>query len=408
MDDFHFGRDLSPDTRALLLLCARLEAPDSDDLQPLNSRECEQFLQWLRAIEIRPQDLLDSKGVQALIRDDVPIALPRVSALLERRAALAASIEEWANSGLWLISRVDPRYPLRFLDQAHFPAPPLLYGAGDLNLLSLGGLAIVGSRQADNEALNFTRDLARTCAHQGVVVVSGGAHGVDRTAMDTALEAGGRVVGTVANQLAKTAALTIYQDALRDGKLLLVSPYPPDTGFHIGNAMGRNKLIYACADWGLVVSASLEKGGTWAGAVEASKHGRHLFVRMQGTIPAGNRKLLELGARPFPEPWPRLVESLSGKKQAVRQDRQQTAYDLVLPLLLSYLDQPCDLPTLVHRLGVNQNQVKSWLKRAIKEGRIDKVEGLESPRYRLSRQRRMPFVAEPTEEYVASSSLALR
>jgi len=30
--------------------------------------------------------------------------------------------------------------------------------------------------------------------------------------------------------------------------------------------MGRNKLIYAMADYGLVVSADCEKGGTWAGA----------------------------------------------------------------------------------------------------------------------------------------------
>jgi predicted Rossmann fold nucleotide-binding protein DprA/Smf involved in DNA uptake len=29
--------------------------------------------------------------------------------------------------------------------------------------------------------------------------------------------------------------------------------------------MGRNKLIYAMADYGLVVSAEHKKGGTWAG-----------------------------------------------------------------------------------------------------------------------------------------------
>lgn len=32
--------------------------------------------------------------------------------------------------------------------------------------------------------------------------------------------------------------------------------------------MQRNKLIYALADASLVVSSDLNKGGTWAGAVE--------------------------------------------------------------------------------------------------------------------------------------------
>jgi hypothetical protein len=82
----------------------------------------------------------------------------------------------------------------------------------------------------------------------------------------------------------------------------LVSPYHPESGFTVGNAMGRNKLIYALADYGLVVSADHKKGGTWEGAVEELKRkpGRPVFIRMTGSVPVGNRKLVELGGVAFP------------------------------------------------------------------------------------------------------------
>ena len=58
------------------------------------------------------------------------------------------------------------------------------------------------------------------------------------------------------------------REALMEGQLTLVTPYDPHAGFNVGNAMQRNKLIYAFADAGLVVSSDVNKGGTWAGAKE--------------------------------------------------------------------------------------------------------------------------------------------
>jgi predicted Rossmann fold nucleotide-binding protein DprA/Smf involved in DNA uptake len=59
-----------------------------------------------------------------------------------------------------------------------------------------------------------------------------------------------------------------HRNLLLDGQLVLISPYDPSAGFNVGNAMQRNKLIYALADASLVVSSDLNKGGTWAGAIE--------------------------------------------------------------------------------------------------------------------------------------------
>lgn len=55
--------------------------------------------------------------------------------------------------------------------------------------------------------------------------------------------------------------------------MCFVTPYHPAAAFTVGNAMGRNKVIYGLSDQVLVVAADLDKGGTWAGATEALKKG---------------------------------------------------------------------------------------------------------------------------------------
>lgn len=60
--------------------------------------------------------------------------------------------------------------------------------------------------------------------------------------------------------------------------------------------MGRNKLIYGFADYAVVVSSEVEKGGTWAGATEALKsRSCPVFVRMGDEVPAGNHALIKKG-----------------------------------------------------------------------------------------------------------------
>ena len=86
--------------------------------------------------------------------------------------------------------------------------------------------------------------------------------------MSGVLEAGGKAAGVLADSLERAALNRDHRNYLRDGQLVLLSPYDPQAGFNIGNAMQRNKLIYALADAALVVQSDYGKGGTWAGAIE--------------------------------------------------------------------------------------------------------------------------------------------
>ncbi|MEI9864693.1 MAG: DNA-processing protein DprA [Limisphaerales bacterium] len=93
--------------------------------------------------------------------------------------------------------------------------------------------------------------------------MSGGAKGIDRAAMHGALLADGDVAGVMADSLERAALARDNREPLMEGRLVLISPYDPAAGFNVGHAMQRNKVIYALADAGLVVTSDFEKGGTW-------------------------------------------------------------------------------------------------------------------------------------------------
>jgi predicted Rossmann fold nucleotide-binding protein DprA/Smf involved in DNA uptake len=66
----------------------------------------------------------------------------------------------------------------------------------------------------------------------------------------------------------------VFRDRLgSNAPPLLVSAVHPDAGFSVGNAMARNKLIYALSTVTYVAAVVEGQGGTWNGAVEALRHG---------------------------------------------------------------------------------------------------------------------------------------
>ncbi|MCA1993550.1 MAG: DNA-protecting protein DprA [Coleofasciculus sp. S288] len=298
---------LSPDTQAILLLCASFGQNRQTEPQPLTLREYNAVAGWLLENEMSPGDLLNPTFKNRLSKITIgKLDSNRVVALLERGVMLGLAVEKWTNQGLWVLGRGDSQYPKRLKQRLRHSAPAILYGIGNIELLSEGGLAVVGSRDVDEEGLGYTQRVGQTCAEQGIQVVSGGARGVDQAAMLAVLEAGGTAVCVLADSLSKAAVAGKYRAGIKEGRLTLVSAFDPGAGFNAGNAMSRNKYVYALVDYALVISSSVEKGGTWAGATEALEKIKdvQVFVRMQGTVPEGNRQLLKKGAKVFPEaPW---------------------------------------------------------------------------------------------------------
>lgn len=388
---------LTPDTQAVLLLCGELGQRGGDGPKPLGLRQYNTLATWLKTESLRPGDLLTPEGRTSLGGlQTAEVNLDRVAPLLERGAALALIVERWERSGLWVVSRSEACYPERLKRYLGQSAPPLLYGVGSQGLLNRGGLTVVGSRDRSEEDGEFARRVGEHCAKEGIALISGAAKGIDRDAMSGALEVGGWALGVLAEGLAKTATSGQYRAGLVSDHLTLVSPYDPDSRWFAYAAMERNKLLYGLSDAALVVASSADSGGTWAGATKALQHGRvKVFVKSTGVLAPGNPKLVRMGGIPFPdEPWENLQALFTAPEEKnrhlfaatasqVHPPVEQTspdvlpagerdAYPLVIDAMLALLKEPQVDEWLAEKMCVRAAQMKDWLERGVREGRIRK------------------------------------
>lgn len=301
------SQTLSPDALTLVMLCSQLALPkhaEQSPTKPFSPSEWRALSEKLKAAgHANPSDILELDEDYLSMKLDVSREdAKRVFSLLQRGGQIAVEIENLTNKGIWILTEADEEYPERYRTKLNGNAPPLLFGAGDRALLNCGGLAIVGSRNADKRATEFTERIAAQCSSSGIAVVSGAARGIDTAAMNASLRSsGGIAVGVLAEPLEKYISFKGVRNFILEGALSVITPFHPAAGFSVANAMARNKLIYGLADYALVVSSSKDTGGTWSGALETIiKRRVPLFVRAAEGVPAGNAALITKGAIPFP------------------------------------------------------------------------------------------------------------
>lgn len=310
-----------PDTSlAALLLTQRLVDVDA---APLKASEYWSVLDRVPD----PAELLGMDAATITSRADVTAALAeRIATLLGAATSFAVALDHQEQSGLRVLSSVDDPYPHRLVERLGRAAPPLLYAVGDTALLERDLLGIVGSRDVDVPGAEVAKTAAAAAVRHGLGIVSGGAKGVDRLSMGAALEADGVVVGVLADSLVRATRDPDVRRAIADGQVSFCTPYKPTAGFSVASAMGRNKLIYALSAATFVVAADLDKGGTWAGAVEALKQriAPVLVWTGDGGGP-GNARLVELGGTPVDD-----VDALFPLPDRVDVDRSRPADQLTL------------------------------------------------------------------------------
>jgi predicted Rossmann fold nucleotide-binding protein DprA/Smf involved in DNA uptake len=297
---------VSANTQAILLLTAPLLAQGgkaSPDLLPPDLYKA--LARQLRALGAEPADLMAADALSLIAACGDVVDDDRLRRLLGRGFLLGQVIDRWQSRAIWVISRADPLYPRRLKQRLREDAPPILYGCGSTEALDAGGLAILGSRRADDDLLAYAQAVGALAGRSGYpILCGGGANGIDRAAMRGATEAGGRAIGVLADGLEKSALLREHRQPLMDGRLVLLSANDPGSRFDAGRAPERNRLVYALADAALVVSADLGKGETWAGATEQLDALRFVpvFVRQAGRGSEALDGLRPRGAIAWPEP----------------------------------------------------------------------------------------------------------
>lgn len=122
-------------------------------------------------------------------------------------------------------------------------------------------VAIVGARRATSEGLARAGELAHALAKRGVVVVSGGAYGIDAAAHRGALAAGGHTVAVLGTGLDVTYPERhheLFEQVARAGAL--VTSFPAGTPPRRGNFVARNAIIAGLSQAVVVIEAELRSG----------------------------------------------------------------------------------------------------------------------------------------------------
>ena len=144
------------------------------------------------------------------------------------------------------------------------PIPPLaLWARGPLDLASLGvrSVGIVGSRAATAYGEQVSSEFAFALASAGVVVVSGGAYGIDAAAHRAALTAGGETALVSAGGLDRPyppGNATLFARVAETG--LLLSESPPGCAPQRHRFLTRNRLIAALSTGTVIVEAAKRSG----------------------------------------------------------------------------------------------------------------------------------------------------
>jgi predicted Rossmann fold nucleotide-binding protein DprA/Smf involved in DNA uptake len=410
--------NLSQQAQAILLLVVSFGKNEPNSAKPLSKSEWARFAVWLKDHGLEPSGLL--KGdVQSLLSGlrDKTISADRIHSLLERGTTLGLALEKWERSGLWVMTRSDPDYPERLKRHLRMESPAVLFGCGNKSLLNKGGIAVIGSRDASKDDLAYTQNIGKEVAFQGHSIVSGGARGVDQSAMSGALDNEGTAIGVMADSLLKATTSTSYRKKIMSDDLVLITPFNPEAGFNVGNAMARNRYIYCLADAAIVISSTVGQGGTWNGAIEnlkagwvplwvkktgnsvlASEGAKWLpdeFLLVEKLIGGSATSTLEPAEQPqldnkevHPEPIviekPNSVirldasnsETKSSKNLAVEENLEHWAIDLFQLFLIKVqkvtAESPMKVGEIASLLELEKTQANAWLNRGVVEGVVEK------------------------------------
>jgi predicted Rossmann fold nucleotide-binding protein DprA/Smf involved in DNA uptake len=187
---------------------------------------------------------------------------------------------------------VSPEYSKTLKENLKKSAPTVVYVKGNKQIMAEKSVAIVGSRDASDVALQFTDNVAKQVGKDWKVVVSGFAKGVDKQALDSSIACKGQSIIVLPQGIMtfETGFKTYYKQII-DGDVLVVSTFHPKAGWGKELAMARNPIIYGLAKEIYVAESKSSKnrqgketkGGTWAGVIDGLNKIQK-GLRKEGTI----------------------------------------------------------------------------------------------------------------------------
>lgn len=230
-------------------------------------------------------------------------------------------LKEIENRGIRFITIFDEEYPALLREISD---PPLgLYVKGDVETLSKC-VAIVGTRKAKENRIEFARQIANELVDLGYTVASGLATGIDTAAHEGALDAGGDTVAILPGEVEEIYPSSNTSLAKRiPNNGALVSEVSPEVDIHRGRFVDRNRITSGISE-AVVIGASGETGGTVHQAKFATNQERRVLLYNPPNLRDGQSpaKLTRMGAIQFST-----LKELREKIQADEEDLDKEKYE---------------------------------------------------------------------------------
>ena len=246
--------------RGFLLLSSHLGEPGRKPLTTAQLRTLADRMAYAPRVEedreLAPEDLTALGYSNS--------AAARMIALLGEEDVLDYYLRKGHILGCTPVTRISEGYPVHLRKRLGLDSPGVLWARGDPELLKLPMVSLVGSRELCEENWKFAAEVGRQAAQQDYVLVSGNARGADKTAQESCLEAGGKVISVVADEL--------WKQPLRENVLYL-SEDDFEAAFSAQRALSRNRVIHALGLKTFVAQSSFHTGGTWDGTVKNLRNG---------------------------------------------------------------------------------------------------------------------------------------
>jgi DNA processing protein len=268
----------------------------------LNHRQRLAWLRLIRSENVGPatfRALVNEFGGAEAAVDALPVLSRRGGRIHDMRLCseeeAEAELMVAESLGASLVAIGEPGYPPA-LAQVDAP-PPLLYAKGRLDLADIPIVAIVGARNGSAVGQKFTRALATDLGHEGFVIASGLARGIDTAAHLAALERGTIAVlaGGIDNDYPPENE-ELHRSISEQG--LLISERSPGFSPRAKDFPRRNRLISGIS-LGVVVVEAAERSGSLITARLAGEQGREVFAVPGSPLDprsAGTNNLLKQGA----------------------------------------------------------------------------------------------------------------
>ncbi len=210
--------------------------------------------------------------------------------------AQEALLQDLAREGIGALTRVDAGYPECLVQ--HLPEerlPYLLFYRGELGLLTQPAVSILGSAAPHTEAQKVAADLVHRLVQQGHTLVGGYDKGIDRLALDHARKEQGLTVVVLPMGIRRFGrSYGAMEQGLREGRVLLLSPFSVDAETSESAALARLPLVTGLSD--LIVFIEPEAGPSAWPAMDLVKAVGTPVCIWRGMEPSLSAAWVEAGA----------------------------------------------------------------------------------------------------------------